>query len=140
MKTPREVLLQRHQAANPKLDRIRRNFVVELTPRPTREPNVTIALVLKLWRELFWPCRRTWAGMAAVWLAILVFNLTHAERGQIVTAKSTTPPEEMRLAFQEQRRVLEEIIGSTPPVSAAEPPRRPNIQPRSQRSDDYLYA
>lgn len=137
MKTPREVLLQQHQAARTKLDQIRRNVVAELTPR---ESNLTIALVLKLWRELIWPCRRTWAGLAAVWLAILAFNLTHAEHSQIVTTKSTTPPEEMRLALREQRRVLEEIIGSTPPPSPTEPSRRPNTQPRSQRREDYLSA
>jgi anti-sigma factor RsiW len=86
-----------------------------------------------LWRELVWPCRRIWAGLAATWLVLIVFNLTHTERSQVVVAKSTTPPEEMRLALQEQRRVLEEIIGVTSPAPAAEPPRRPNTQPRSER-------
>ena len=139
MKTPRDILLQRHRTANAKLDQIRRNVVAGLTPLPARDSGLPVAFALKLWCELIWPCRRTWAGLAAVWLALLVFNLTQGERSQMVVAKSTTPPEEMRLALQEQRRVLEEIIGSTPP-SAAEPPRRPDTQPRSQRSEDYLSA
>jgi len=139
MKTPREILLQHHQTVTPKLDAIRQSAVANLKECPVaREQSLPVALAFKLWRELVLPCRRTWAGLAAVWLAILVFNLTHAERIQIVTAKSTTPPEEMRLALQEQRRVLEEIIGPTPLAPAAEPPRRPNTQPRSERRIEIL--
>jgi hypothetical protein len=62
--------------------------------------------------------------------------VAHSDRGQIVTAKSTMPPGEMRLAHQEQQRILAEIIGPTPPASPAspaEPPRRSNHQPRSER-------
>ena len=91
------------------------------------------ALALRTaWRELIWPCRRTWAGLAAAWLGIAVFNLSHPDHREIVTGKSTTPPGEMRLALQEQRRILAEIIGPSLSLSPAEPPRRPNNQPRSQ--------
>ena len=130
MKTPREILLARHQAAETKLDEIRRAVAADLSPCPAREPE--IPFVLKLWRELVWPCHRTWGGLAVVWLAIAVFNLSHSDNSHTITAKSTTPPGEMRLALQEQHRVLAEIIGPGLPQSPAEPPRRPNNQPRSQ--------
>jgi anti-sigma factor RsiW len=98
-------------------------------PKPVRPP----ALALRTaWRELIWPCRRTWAGLAAAWLGIAVFNLSHSGPREIVTAKSTMPPGEMRLVWQEQRSVLAEIIGPGLSRSPAEPPRRPNNQPRSQ--------
>jgi hypothetical protein len=96
---------------------------------PVRELKFAAAL----WHELIWPCRRIWVGLAPVWLALLVFNVTHSDRGQIVTAKSTMPPGELRLALQEQQRILAEIIGPKPPASPAEPPRRPNHQPRSEQ-------
>lgn len=131
MKTPREVLLGRHQGANARLDQVRHVVVAELTTHPAHESE--LPFVLKLWRELIWPCHRTWAGLAAVWVAILAFNLSHSERGHIVTAKSTTPPGEVRLALQEQRRVLDELIEPTQPSQPVEPPRRPNTQPRSER-------
>ena len=131
MKTPREVLLGRHQAANNRLDQIRHAVLAELTPRPAHEPE--LPLVLKLWRELIWPCRRTWAGLAAAWLAILAFDLSQSERSQFAAAKTVTPPGEMHLAFQEQRRVLEELIGPVRSASPAEPRRRPTNQPRSER-------
>lgn len=144
MRTPREILLARHQAATPKLDAIRRVALRELNNEETkaqRWPASFVALFLgcsqKLWRELIWPCRRTWAGLAAVWLVILAFNWSHSGPGPTVLAKSTKPPGEVRLAFQEQRRLLEEIIGRTPPAAPAAPaqsPRRPNNQPRSERS------
>lgn len=130
MKTPREILVERHQAANAKLDQIRRAAVAELTPRAAREPE--LPFVFKLWRELIWPCRRTWTGLAVAWLAIVAFNLSQSGHSQTVTAKSTKPPGEMRLALQEQRRVLEELFGPPPSPSPAEPPRRPNNQPRSE--------
>lgn len=131
MKTPREILLGQHQAASAKLDEVRQAVVAELTPQPAREPGVPFAL--KIWRELVWPCRRTWAGLGAVWVAILVFNSAQSERSQVVLAVVATSPGEMRLALQEQRRVLDELIGSPKPVQPAEPPRRPNNQPRSER-------
>jgi anti-sigma factor RsiW len=106
--------------------------------RTAGEPKTirTLSLGLALrtaWRELIWPCRRIWTGLAAAWLAILALNLAHSERGQMVATRATTPPGEIRLVFQEQQRVLAEIIGPTLSASPAEPPRRPNNQPRSER-------
>jgi hypothetical protein len=142
MKTPREILLAHHKAAETKLDCIRRNAV-----RVAADVNRRSALVREFtfaatafraltipFRELIWPCRRTWAGLAAVWVALLAFNLTQAERGQLVAAKSTTSPGELRLALLEQQRLLTELIGPPPlPSPPAEPPRRSNAQPRSER-------
>ena len=141
MKTPREVLLARHQVAEAKLDCIRRDAVrvaanVNRRSAPVREFTFAATVFRALaipFRELVWPCRRTWAGLAAVWVALLVFNLTQAERGQTVAAKSSTSPGELRLALLEQQRVLAEIFGPPPPASPAEPPRRLNPQPRSER-------
>jgi hypothetical protein len=132
MKTPREILLARHQDANPNLDEVRRVALTKLTPHSTRETETLAQFLLKLWRELILPCRRTWAGLAAVWLVVIAFNLSHAGRSEVATTKSTIPPGEMRLVWQEQRSVLAEIIDQRLSLSPAEPPRRPNNQPRSE--------
>ena len=106
---------------------------VQTAGEPKSIRPLSLALALRTgWCELIWPCRRTWAGLAAVWLGIAVFNLSHPNHREIVTAKSTMPPGEMRLVWQEQRSVLAEIIGPGLSRSPAEPPRRPNNQPRSQ--------
>ena len=139
MKTPREILLRHQQAVTPKLDEIRRAVVANLKERPAaRGQSLPVAVAFKLWRELVWPCRRTWAGLAAVWLVLVVFNLTHAERSQAVAGKSSMPPAEMRFAFQEQQRLLAELVG--PPLAAppAVPARRQNHQPRSERRIEIL--
>lgn len=141
MKTPREILLARHQPAESKLDRIRRDAIRVAADVNRRSPTVReltfAATALRAlavpFRELIWPCRRTWAGLAVVWVALLVFNLTQAERGQTVVAKSTISPGELRLALLEQQRLLTELIGPSPPASPAEPPSRPSPQPRSER-------
>ena len=131
MKTPREILLARHQGAQPQLDDIRRAVVADLKPNPPREPGVPF--LLKLWRELIWPCRRTWAGLAAAWLAILVFNHSQSESTPVASAQLHTPPAEIRLALREQHRVLEEILGIRAPAISVERVRRPNNQPRTER-------
>ena len=69
MKTPREILLKRHQSVEPKLDRMwAENLTTELhsSATPARE-NVFLTAVLTLWRELFLPSRRIWAGLACAW-------------------------------------------------------------------------
>ncbi len=131
MKTLREILLARHQAAAPKLDEIRRAIVAGLRPSPPRESGIPFALIL--WRELIWPCRRTWAGLAAAWLAILVFNHSQSESTPVASAQVHTPPAEIRLALREQHRVLEEILGIRAPAISVERVRRPNNQPRTER-------
>lgn len=152
MKTPREILLARHKDAEAKLDHVRRAVVSELNARAqsredaklgeTRTTSSPASLgafaswrlgVEKVWQELIWPCRRTWAGLAAVWLAILAFNHSQAESRPPVVARASTPPAEIRLALREQHRVLEEILGAKTPAPPAESPRRPNNQPRSER-------
>jgi hypothetical protein len=99
----------------------------------TSPRSLPVTFGMLLWRELIWPCRRIWVGLAPVWVALLVFNTTHSERGQNVTAKSTMPAGEMRLVLQDQQRILAEIIGLQWQTSPVEPPRRPNNQPRSER-------
>ena len=70
MKTPREILLERHQAAAPKLDAIRREVVEVAADVNRRKQSVreltfaaTLASAIRLsFLELVWPCRRIWAA------------------------------------------------------------------------------
>ncbi|HMP82543.1 MAG TPA: hypothetical protein PKA41_07520 [Verrucomicrobiota bacterium] len=141
MKTPRETLLQRHQAAEPKLDQIREIIVADLSRRhDARQLSLPVAAALKLWRELILPCRRTWAGLAALWFVIAVFNLTHSQRSQPVAANSATQVTEMRDVFEEQRRALAELVGVSPVTQPAARPRRDELQPRSEFQPDLLAA
>ena len=132
MKTPREILLQRHESAQPKLDAVRREALASIThDRPTVTP---ASSVLKLWEELVLPCRGIWAGLAAVWLGLLVFHLSGSSPARpSMLAKSRPVNSQMFLALREQQQILNELLGpaSTSPAAAA-PPRNPST-PHSER-------
>jgi hypothetical protein len=152
MKTPREILLARHRSTEPKLDRIRRDAVNQLNSegakaQSTQSPFTASrlgngrAFFRTLWLELIWPCRRTWVGLTAVWVALVVINLAQTEPARTAVAKSTTSPTEVRMALLEQQRLLTELIGPPPQPSPAEPPRRKSVdQPRSERRVPLLCA
>lgn len=87
MKTPREILLREHRGASPKLDAIRAEVLAGINqPQPPRTA---------LWRDWLWPCPRVWAGLAAVWLVILLMNLA---AGNVPSHRATAP-----LAFSRQQ-------------------------------------
>lgn len=140
MKTPREILLNRHQAAETRLDQIRREVVSELQRAETagRETPLFVAAALKLWRELVLPARLTWAGLAAVWLVIGVMNLAQSDRTTTASREAPATPQELRAAWERRQELLAELalLPATEPV---EPPQ-PNLQPRSHRRSESACA
>ena len=147
MKTPREMLFARHQAAALKLDAIRREVLAaELNNQETKEqsqPSNFVTWFLcysnKVWLELIWPCRRTWAGLAAVWILIFVFNFSQRDPSELMARKSPPPSQEMILAFRQQERLLAELISPNEPQTVALP--KPFLpQPRSEGRFDILTA
>ena len=139
MKTPREILFERHRQAEPKLDAIRRNVLAKLPesgsadalqPGPG-EPPLVGALLAKVWAELIWPSRWAWAGMAALWLAVLAANLEMKATSPAAPALRSAHSRELMQAFAEQRRLLAELVRPVNPPPAA--PARPNARPRSER-------
>jgi len=135
MKTPREILLQHHQAITPKLDEIRRAAVANLKECPAaREQSLTVAVALKIWRELIWPARRIWAGFAVVWLVIIAVNLEDSDVSSIAEAKTKSSPG-ILMAWEQQQKFLAEFIGPAEAHEAAKP--KPPPRPRSQRQPPW---
>jgi hypothetical protein len=139
MKTPREILFERHRQAGPRLDAVRRKALAGLTTaenadafRPARTDGLSAGGILrKAWRELIVPHRRAWAAMAAVWFALVAANLQMKAGSRGMPA---APARDVVQAFNEQRRLLAELPDM---LQAATPPRakpeRPTAQPRSER-------
>jgi hypothetical protein len=145
MKTPREILLERHQAAAPKLDAIRREVVavaadVNRRKQPVRELTfaATLANAIRLsFLELVWPCRRTWAGLAAVWIALFIFNVSQRDKVELAARKLPPPSPEAILAWRQQERLLAELIGSSGTSGTGDVERRKIFlpKPRTERNE-----
>ncbi len=89
--------------------------------------------------SLLWPHPTAWAGLAAAWAVILGVNLTTRD-ASIAVAKHASPVSpQVFMAFQEQERLLTELLGprETP---VAEQPRSRLPQPRSEARKEMLMA
>ena len=136
MKTPREILFERHRAVGPKLDALRGDVVAGLNRQGTKVPRKEMDMASlclggfkKLWCELVLPSRRVWSGLAAVWVVIIAINLADRDStpaGKISTASPT-------VSFREEQKVLNELFADRVPVEAAEPPKVFSPRPRTEK-------
>jgi wyosine [tRNA(Phe)-imidazoG37] synthetase (radical SAM superfamily) len=120
MKTPKELLLQRHQAIEPKLNAVRQKALATLD-RPS---------VAQSWREFVFSMRWHLAGVSAIWMAVLLLNLNSADGSPTTMARDKMPPAKVLFAaLLENRRELLELT-EMPPASepAPLPPRRSERQ------------
>jgi len=128
MKTPRDILIERHRHIEPQLDAIRRRALAGLTSSQA-------GLLSKVWMELIWPCRHAWGALAATWVVVLAVNL----QMKVTVAPVPTPPSvaqrEMARTLEEQRRFLAELLesGTAPRTMHS----RPAPQPRSERLSTF---
>jgi hypothetical protein len=141
VKTPRDILFTRHEAATPKLDVIRREAVAGLK-RPDAKaqsgPTNLVAWCLgvpnKLWLELIWPCRRIWSGLVAVWILIFIVNFSQRDGSQTMIAKSAPTPE-MMMTFRDQQKLLDELLADRYLPADIERPRIFSPKPRTETTE-----
>jgi hypothetical protein len=166
MKTPREMLLAKHQAASPKLDEVRREAVNDcrrrreeslndssslhashsafdqslLTSAPTWKgwPSLAMKLLVKAWQELFVPCRRVWLGLAVVWCVIV--GLAAREDAPVIARGPAPKAEDVLAALQEKREMLRAELGLARVEAEAVRPPDPVIRPRSERARPVAMA
>ena len=81
--------------------------------KPT-ERNLASVIVQALWRELVWPCRRVWAGVACAWLLIIGLTMASFERTPRVASKAEPRSGEELRAFIEQWQLLAQLTGWPP--------------------------
>ncbi len=132
MKTPREILLKQYRPVESKLDALRSEVVAQCREgrRVVVTKSVLTYLPLLLWRELIFPSRRTWAGIAAAWVLILVVNFSLRDPGQDGAAKVTAP--EM-MSFQEQQKLVNELLADRFVPDDVDRPKTFTPRPRSER-------
>jgi len=134
MKSPRDILLEKHRSAEPKLDALRKEVLGGLNNKETKKQSWLAHLPENIWRELISPCRKVWAGLAVVWLAILVANASMRSPGA-TTVKNVSS--EMATDFKQQQHLLAELVGSEERRDA-EPPKKNTPQPRSELGNRFL--
>ena len=141
MKTPRDILFARHQAATPKLDAIRAEVVRELNNKGTKEQSFPASLVAsflgcsnKLWQELFLPSRRLWSGLAAAWLLILAVNLAQREPSPACKMVASAPA---MMSLREQQRWMNELFADRSMPVEAEPPKTFSPKPRTEKFQTF---
>jgi hypothetical protein len=141
MKTPREILLERHRAAEPKLDAIRQEVVRELNNEATKEQSSFAAFVAWLlccfkifWRELILPSRRIWTGLAAVWLLIFAVNFFQRDEVSSLTGKPVCSPAVM-MSWQAQQRWMNELLADRAAPPETERPKIFSPKPRTEKNE-----
>ena len=97
---------------------------------------VTTFKAFKCWLIAWWsPSPRAWAGLAAVWAAILVLNLSGGNGPATTAMANPISPAQMRMALKQQQMLLIELAGRAEPRPAAAP-RATAPGPRSQRREE----
>lgn len=135
MKTPRELILERHQSADAKLKAIRAEDLAAcarsaVEPSRQRPPAFDLsAAATRFWQEALWPWRRAWLGLAALWLVILAVSLATGEVPAFAAAKPSQPTPEVLAALRQQQQLLTQLLGTEAPPPVARP-RLPG--PRSE--------
>ncbi|HZQ48362.1 MAG TPA: hypothetical protein VFC07_15200 [Verrucomicrobiae bacterium] len=132
MKTPRELILERHRAVEPELlAAIRQEDLAAAVQAANKPRSLGIADILrKLWEESIWPWRRAWLGMAAVWVVSLSLNAATQETPRLRANKAPVSDAQVLAVLREQKQLMAQLLGVFPPVVDS----RPNMpKPRSQR-------
>ena len=134
MKSPREILLERHREAGPKLDAVRKEVLSGLNNEETKEQSWLTHLPGNIWRELIGPYRKAWAGFVVVWVAIIFANIAIRQSAAPMAKNSSS---EVAADFKQQQYLLAELIG-TDDRHIAEPPKKSTPQPRSESVNRFL--
>ncbi len=126
-----EILSAARQASSPRR--------ATRTPQPVPASRALLSTLGHQLSALLWPHPAAWAGLAAAWLVILGINLTTRDASQMVAKQASPASPQIFMAFQEQQRLLSELIGPGEAPVAEQPKPRPP-QPRSEGRETLLVA
>ena len=132
MKTPREVLLKRHEAAEPKLDAISARVA-----RETQQAEGSSHFgSIRSWLTL---PRIGWSALAAAWVVIIGLNVALREASPVpAMAVAHALRSETLEALREQKRIYAELINSGTTVDAEQ--HRSTPRPQSARRPEVAFA
>ena len=107
---------------------------VQAAGRPESVRRLTPAMAFReWWREVIWPCRRIWAGLAAVWVVILAGSFSLHQPSQTLAVQSS--PQEMITSFKDQQKFLAELLTDHAVPREAERPKFFSPKPRTESTE-----
>ena len=104
-------------------------------PRPAQY----VSRLRSILSTILWPSPAAWAGLAAIWVIILVVNSTSASGARELAQKVSPPAPEAIAAWKEQERLLTELIGPHE-TRVADRPKPGAPRPRSDRQNGFSLA
>lgn len=140
MKSPRDLIFEKHREIVPHLDEARAAALAELNSEKTAADEVAAEagvssprrIVATLWRELFLPCRNVWAGLAVTWVCILIVSATTQPEAPPTSSEKPvarlSPEVQNQLHLQRQLRA--DLLDLTEPL-----PARKDAPPANRRSE-----
>jgi len=132
MKTPREILLAQHRAAETKLDALRQSVVAASRPNAAINNSQASATFFQiLWQELFLPSRRFWTGTAAIWIFILIINFAQRDGVDSVTGRAVRSSGPV-MSLQAQQRWMNELFADRALPPEADRPWHSAPKPHTQ--------
>jgi hypothetical protein len=126
MKTPREILLERHSGVQGKLDSVRKEAIRHLDA-PSANRDVHSLSLVEFLRSLRW---HLVAAGAACMLVLFLNAEGSSEAPQARAAQNSPSPAQLLAAVQEHRREL--LSWENDMVAVPEPPNKPQPPRRSE--------
>ena len=80
-------------------------------------------------RAVLWPHPRAWAGLAAVWVVILLLHVSQRDESPVPLSKSAPPSPALLAELRQQQQLLAELLGGPAAPDADRPQTR---SPRTQ--------
>lgn len=138
MKTPREILLARHEPATPQLDALRQRVVADLSSAPA-EPIPQRRSLIELLGEFFRLPRPVLIGIAAAWVVVIALNIASHDAAMEPSSKQGTPrPVATKQDLHEQKRLFAELVRTLNDTEAEAPRFTP--RPRGDIKPPFIYV
>jgi hypothetical protein len=127
MKTPRELLLERHRRMQSRLDAVTDEVLANFPGREQEDRGIS-------WREMLLSLRWHIPALGGAWMLIFFLNSDrHSSAAPLMAGANTPSPVQVLASLHEQRRQLQEWTADASAIFVPQgpvilPPRRSELQ------------